>query len=63
MADRNQTDGLICYDGRTPEEELEYRVDNQLSLRDHPPGEEETAAMIESVFGEWDESFRLLADA
>lgn len=62
MTDDSMADGLICYKGRTPEQELQHRVDNFLSLRDRPPSEEESRRMMEAVFEEWGETFRLLAD-
>lgn len=57
------SNNLVCSDGRTPEEEWQYRVDNCLSLRDTPPTEDERLQSIHRILEEDRELLQMLADA
>ncbi|MCQ3805403.1 MAG: hypothetical protein KTV45_15140 [Acidimicrobiia bacterium] len=57
------SDELICWNGRTPEEEFRYRVDNGIPLRDVPPTEEERLQSIHRILEEDSELLQMLADA
>ena len=54
---------LICSNGRTPEEEYQYRLDNCLPLRDTPLTPEETRQSILKILEEDSELLQMLADA
>ena len=57
------SDELICRNGRTPEEEFRYRVDNGIPLRDTRPTEEERLQSIHRILEEDRELLQMLADA
>ena len=50
-------------DGRTPQEELQYLLDNHLPLRETPLTKEERRQVIEMVLEREHEVLRMLADA
>ena len=52
-----------CRNGRTPEEEFLYRVDNGIPLRDTRPTEEERLQSIHRILEEDRELLQMLADA
>ncbi len=49
--------------GRTPEEERRYRVENRLRLREKPLTKEERQGAIDMIFERDDELLQILADA
>ncbi len=53
----------IRSNGRTPEEEFRYRVDNGIPLRDTPPTEEESRRWIGEILEEDSVLLQMLADA
>ena len=57
------SDNLNCWNGRMPEEEFRYRVDNGIPLRDAPPTEEERRQSIHRILEEDSELLQMLADA
>ena len=55
--------GLICSNGRTPEEERQYRIEHRLPLREVPMNEEERKQAIDMIFERDHELLQILADA
>ena len=49
--------------GRTPEEDRRYRVENRLRLREKPLTKEERQGAIDMIFERDDELLQILADA
>ena len=56
-------DELICANGRTPEEEVRYRVDNGIPLRDTQPTADEFRQWSEEILERDSELLQMLADA
>ena len=54
---------LICSNGRTPEDERQYRLDNCLPLRDAPPTLDEYRQWTREILQEDSELLQMLADA
>ena len=54
---------LVCSNGRTPEEEWQYRAENRLPLRTTPPTPEERRQRTRKILEENSELFQMLADA
>ena len=54
---------LGCSDGRTPEEEWQYRVEHRLPLRTTPPTVEERRRWIREILEEDSGLLQRLADA
>ena len=54
---------LVCSNGRTPEEEWQYRAENRLPLRTTPPTLEERRQRTRKILEENSELFQMLADA
>ena len=55
---------LVCSNGRTPEEEWQYRAENRLPLRTTPPPTpEERRQRTRKILEENSELFQMLADA
>jgi len=54
---------LVCSDGRTPEEEWQYRADNRLPLRSTPPSFDEYRRWTDEILEEDSELLQRLADA
>ena len=57
------TSDLVCSDGRTPEEEWQYRAENRLPLRTALPTPEERRQQIHRILEQNSELFQMLADA
>lgn len=57
------SDALTCSNGRTPEEELRYRVDNGIPLRDTQPTAEEFRQWSEEILDRDSDLLQMLADA
>ena len=49
--------------GRTPEEERQYRMENRLRLREEPLTKEERRDAIDTIFERDSEVLQILADA
>ncbi len=56
-------DERFCSNGRTPEEEFRFRVDNGIPLRDAPPTEDERRRWIGELLDRDSELLQRLADA
>ena len=54
---------LVCSNGRTPEEEWQYRADNRLPLRSTPPTLDEHRQWTHEILEEDSELLQRLADA
>jgi len=54
---------LVCSNGRTPEEEWQYRADNRLPLRSTPPSFDEYRRWTDEILEEDSELLQRLADA
>ncbi len=57
------TSDLINLNGRTPEEERQYRIENRLPLREVPMTEEERKQAIAMILERDRELLQILADA
>lgn len=56
-------DNNLNPNGRTPEEERRYRVENRLRLREEPLTKEERRDAIDMIFERDGELLQILADA